>query len=413
MSPVKNYSKQTFFTIIIPTRERPDTLKHAIASVLAQDYDNFEVLVSDNASTDDTRKIVLSLSNPKLRYINTKKRVSMSENWEFALNNVKNGWITVIGDDDAILPNALNYADKIIQQTKTNAIRSNGCSYAWPKIRNSNFGALNLHLKAGYEIRDSKIMLQNVVNGIVSYTELPMLYNGGFISFDLVREAKKVSKTFFNYIAPDLYSAIVFSFLTKDYVYCYEPLAINGASHHSGGTMQFEKKRVERTYSPLLKFNRENTIPPHSDFPVTKNGFPVASIQAFVFEAFLQAKKFHNLKNIKISYEDQIKLILAKGGPNKKEISDWAYKFIGMHNLKHPPYWKVVSSKIQNWIIQAPKRFKVCFETFYLQGDRNVPLANVAEAAVIGGVIKSVKPSFLKRIFAHARKLKTICMQER
>ena len=46
------------FTIIIPTRERCDTLKYAIQTVLNQEYDDFEILVSDNCSTDHTQSII-------------------------------------------------------------------------------------------------------------------------------------------------------------------------------------------------------------------------------------------------------------------------------------------------------------------------------------------------------------------
>ena len=73
------------FTIFIPTRERADTLIHTISSALAQDYENFTVLVSDNASTDNTKALVDSIADPRLKYINTGKRVSMSHNWEFSL----------------------------------------------------------------------------------------------------------------------------------------------------------------------------------------------------------------------------------------------------------------------------------------------------------------------------------------
>jgi len=83
-----------FFTIVIPTRERSDTLMHAIKTALSQDYENFRVLVSDNASQDQTKEKVEALKDPRIHYINTGQRVSMSENWEFALNHVSDGWLT-------------------------------------------------------------------------------------------------------------------------------------------------------------------------------------------------------------------------------------------------------------------------------------------------------------------------------
>jgi len=54
-----NFNGYRKFTIVIPTRDRADTLIYSIQNALAQDYENFEILVSDNASNDNTKKVVL------------------------------------------------------------------------------------------------------------------------------------------------------------------------------------------------------------------------------------------------------------------------------------------------------------------------------------------------------------------
>jgi glycosyltransferase involved in cell wall biosynthesis len=205
--------KDTFFTIIIPTRERADTLTHSIKTALSQNYENFEVLVSDNASNDCTKKIVKEIKDIRLRYINTGRRVSMSENWEFALNHVSRGWVTILGDDDAILPDALQKVNQIIIQTKTRAVRSDGCFYSWPNLLGKKYGRLGIELRDGFEIRNSHKFLQNVINGEIDYKELPMLYNGGFVCTSLISDVKKRTVSFFKSMTPDVYSAIVFSFI--------------------------------------------------------------------------------------------------------------------------------------------------------------------------------------------------------
>jgi cellulose synthase/poly-beta-1,6-N-acetylglucosamine synthase-like glycosyltransferase len=47
-------------TLIIPSRERADVLLYALKTAVAQDYANLRILVSDNASTDNTREVVAS-----------------------------------------------------------------------------------------------------------------------------------------------------------------------------------------------------------------------------------------------------------------------------------------------------------------------------------------------------------------
>jgi glycosyltransferase involved in cell wall biosynthesis len=103
------------FTVIIPTRERADTLYHSLRSVVAQDYGNLNILVSDNFSGDGTREVVQSFPDARIRYINTGRRLAMHENWEFALAQVSGGYVTIIGDDDALLPHALRDMAGLIQ----------------------------------------------------------------------------------------------------------------------------------------------------------------------------------------------------------------------------------------------------------------------------------------------------------
>jgi hypothetical protein len=70
-----------FFTVIVPTRERSETLRHTLATIVGQDYADLEILVSDNASEDETQDDVASFRDPRIRSIRTPRRLSMSRNW--------------------------------------------------------------------------------------------------------------------------------------------------------------------------------------------------------------------------------------------------------------------------------------------------------------------------------------------
>jgi hypothetical protein len=51
--------------------------------------------------------VVASFKDPRIRYVNTGKHLSMSHNWEFALSHVEKGYVTFVGDDDGLLPGAI------------------------------------------------------------------------------------------------------------------------------------------------------------------------------------------------------------------------------------------------------------------------------------------------------------------
>lgn len=56
-------------TVIIPTYNRMETLKRAITSVFRQTYTNYELLIIDDGSTDDTKKLVTGMNDDRIHYI--------------------------------------------------------------------------------------------------------------------------------------------------------------------------------------------------------------------------------------------------------------------------------------------------------------------------------------------------------
>ena len=83
----------TRVTILLPTRNRADTLAFALQTLLRIDDDRLEILVSDNAGEDGTRDVVLGQSDARLRYINPGRRLAMSQHWEFALAHATGDWL--------------------------------------------------------------------------------------------------------------------------------------------------------------------------------------------------------------------------------------------------------------------------------------------------------------------------------
>ena len=399
------HSSETFFTIVIPTRERQDTLVHTIATALAQDYNRFEVLISDNASLDNTRNVVESIGDPRLRYVRTSTRISMSHNWEFALNHVRDGWVTVLGDDDGLLPGALRLVNKMIGETGARAIRSNGCFYHWPGLGGSCYGRLSRSLRRGYEVRQSSRWLQEVMDGRASYTELPMLYNGGFVSKSLIDTAKRHTGSLFLSMTPDVYSAIVFSMLTEDYVYSYEPLAINGASLHSGGTAIFSGRKTNSKHDPAEKFYSEDNISFHPELPLTRYGRPVRSIPVTVYEAYLQAEAFHRLKNVRTSLSRQVEIAIEQSGPCPLEVIEWAEDFMLMHGMKLCKNNSTFLSHLRNRLMRLSSELYRLIYSVTIRGCDHIPLRNVYEASLIAGYLKEFPPSILFNIFQRVKRV--------
>lgn len=94
---------QPFFTVAIPTTGRvqtyfPETLK----SVLQQSCTDFELLISDNASTDGTQAYVASLNDPRIRYIRRETRLPPAEHFA-VIAQESHGRYFVLNQDDDLL----------------------------------------------------------------------------------------------------------------------------------------------------------------------------------------------------------------------------------------------------------------------------------------------------------------------
>jgi glycosyltransferase involved in cell wall biosynthesis len=100
-------------SVIIPTYNRARLIAEAIRSVLDQTYQDFEIIVIDDGSTDNTREVVGSFKDPRIKYIYQENRgVCIARN-----NGIKNSngdYIIFLDSDDMLLKNAITIEASIL-----------------------------------------------------------------------------------------------------------------------------------------------------------------------------------------------------------------------------------------------------------------------------------------------------------
>lgn len=109
-------------SIGIPTYNRVETLREAIQSVLIQTFHNFELIVSDNASTDDTQKLVKSFKDSRICYIRNKDNIGMKENFNQCLGMFRGAYCAFLGSDDYWLPGFLENLTKTLDRNPDAAV---------------------------------------------------------------------------------------------------------------------------------------------------------------------------------------------------------------------------------------------------------------------------------------------------
>ncbi|MFH1827592.1 MAG: glycosyltransferase family 2 protein [bacterium] len=92
-----------FFSIIIPTYNRAQDLEFALYCILRQNFLNFEVIVSDNCSTDNTKGIVESYKDKRIRYLKNKKNIGVILNLRKAITYACGDYVFLHSDDDFLL----------------------------------------------------------------------------------------------------------------------------------------------------------------------------------------------------------------------------------------------------------------------------------------------------------------------
>lgn len=103
-----------FFTIIIPTYNRSNLVTRTVKSVLDQTFEDFELIVIDDCSTDDTKEVITNLGDKRIRYVYLNENSGVSNARNVGINLSVGSWIFTIDSDDELLEDSLlvayNYA---------------------------------------------------------------------------------------------------------------------------------------------------------------------------------------------------------------------------------------------------------------------------------------------------------------
>ena len=115
-----------FFSIVIPTYNRAKFLKTTLLIILKQTFQDFELIISNNCSTDETVEVVQSFKDKRIRYFENKKNIGAEMNMKKVLTYARGKYLFTVGDDDFILyKDTFDEIKKIIDDKKVGFIRLN------------------------------------------------------------------------------------------------------------------------------------------------------------------------------------------------------------------------------------------------------------------------------------------------
>jgi glycosyltransferase involved in cell wall biosynthesis len=239
------------YSIVIPTRNRAEYLPHAVRSVLVSDRDDIELIVSNNHSSDGTDKFLSGLNDSRLRVVQPSVLLPMAGHYEFAINEARGDWITLLGDDDAVMPYIFERLDHYIAEfTGAEIISSVRAYYFWEGCEDLyGNNVVSYQSRQNAALRSTKQDLISVLKGARSCFDMPQIYTTAMIKRSLYNEIKsKSGGCFYHSIIPDMYSVVALCLVRDCYLRVEEPLFWVGTSNKSMG-------RSDRIYRDADQFN--------------------------------------------------------------------------------------------------------------------------------------------------------------
>jgi len=112
------------FSILVPTRQRPDTLLATLATLVWQTGDDYEIVVADNCGDEEVAAVVNAVQqrHPRVKHIRSDRVIPMAENWERGLAACTGEYVSVLGDDDGFLPSTLDAVRALVAATQARLI---------------------------------------------------------------------------------------------------------------------------------------------------------------------------------------------------------------------------------------------------------------------------------------------------
>jgi glycosyltransferase involved in cell wall biosynthesis len=115
-------------TVIMPAYERPEFIRGAIESVMAQSLPDFELLIADDSRGEAVAEVVASFDDQRIRYHRNPERIGFIRNFNTAIGLSRGRFIVALPDDDLILPRFL--------EVLVSALTSNpGCAMAGVNLK--------------------------------------------------------------------------------------------------------------------------------------------------------------------------------------------------------------------------------------------------------------------------------------
>lgn len=286
-------SSSPLIGVIIPTRDRCETLPFAIRSVLDQSTDSLEIIVSDNFSSDRTRDVVGGFKDQRIRYLRTDRRLSMCDHYDFAVAHSRAAYVVIIGDDDALMPGAVEKLSEKIRSRPSKIYKWYPHFYVWPVPgKEARVSTIEIR-REDREINLVEMAKFAIRYGTWRYAHLPMVYHSA-VSADVLNDLRQQTGRIFHSTQPDVFTAFALPAFSPTAIHLGDSLTVSGHSPKSNAAiLAFKDPRPGHQFiAEYGDYQWDPTLFP--DVPVKINMIPDAALKAMkLFDGIYNGERFN------------------------------------------------------------------------------------------------------------------------
>lgn len=232
-----------FFSVVIPTHNRLHLLRDAIETVRRQEFEDWEVVVFDNASKDGIADHVRGLNDQRVRYARSDVFLPVTDSWNRAIELAQGDYVVLLGDDDGLTPHYFKRLKRIIERFNMPDVIYNNIYQFWhPGVAPWEPSGYVIDVRHGFFFanRDQPFLLSREEAKRAVLGSIRLRINFSFNSQALVYSQRLLSQLSFDgpvYRSPfpDYYIANVALMRSKSTVVVPEPMAVAGVSKASYG----------------------------------------------------------------------------------------------------------------------------------------------------------------------------------
>lgn len=110
-----------FFSIVLPTKDRPDLINSFINCTLNQTFHDFELIICDNSSDELTQQVISQFDDNRIVNLRT-GNLKMSENWNKGIHAISGQYLVLLSDKGLLKQGSLDYLNSLINNSNHECI---------------------------------------------------------------------------------------------------------------------------------------------------------------------------------------------------------------------------------------------------------------------------------------------------